>query len=182
LGDSLPIRRGGLGQALTRGYACPVELREGIIYIITTTISLRLCVFARIKKEKIIGAQSRQAAKSAAAESQTVRTTISLRLCALARVKNKKSIWLPAILRGRQRRQDGKAVRRGGKSYRADHNFFAALRLGEKKNPPRRTSKDGKAPAILRGWLQRVRLGGQALREEKTLFLRFKNPVARKFP
>jgi hypothetical protein len=37
-------------------------LREGIIYI-TTTISLRLCVFARIKKEKIIGAQSRQAAK-----------------------------------------------------------------------------------------------------------------------
>jgi hypothetical protein len=27
------------------------------------SISLRLCVFARIKKEKIIGAQSRQAAK-----------------------------------------------------------------------------------------------------------------------
>ena len=30
-------------------------------------------------------------------------------------------------------------VRRGGKSYRADHNFFAALRLCAKKNPPRRT-------------------------------------------
>jgi hypothetical protein len=74
LGDSLPIRRGGMGQALTRGYACPVELREGIIYIITTTISLRLCVFARIKKRLELPAilrgrlQSRQAAKSAAAD------------------------------------------------------------------------------------------------------------------
>jgi hypothetical protein len=56
-------------------------LREGIIYIITTTISLRLCVFARIKKEKIIGAQSRQAAKSAAADA-------TLRLCAKKKEKN----------------------------------------------------------------------------------------------
>ena len=32
----------------------------------------------------------------------------------------------PAILRGRlQRRQAAKSVRRGGKSYQADHNFFA---------------------------------------------------------
>jgi hypothetical protein len=38
-----------------------------------------------------------------------------------------------------QRRQAAKPVRRGGKSYRADHNFFAALRLCAKKNPPRRT-------------------------------------------
>jgi hypothetical protein len=40
-------------------------------------------------------------------------------------------------------------------------NFFAALRLGEKKNPPRRTSKDAKT--------QRVRRGEQALDEEKNL-------------
>jgi len=62
---------------------------------------LRLCEKKRIrraqgeKKEKK-GAQSRQAAKSAAAESNTERTTISLRpprragLCAFARLKNKK--------------------------------------------------------------------------------------------
>jgi hypothetical protein len=42
----------------------------------------------REKRKK--GAQSRQAAKSAAAESNTERTTISLRLCAFARLKNKK--------------------------------------------------------------------------------------------
>ena len=34
-------------------------------------------------------------------------------------------------------------VRRGGKSYRADHNFFAALRLGEKKKK-RIARKDAK--------------------------------------
>jgi hypothetical protein len=56
---------------------------------------LRLCEKKRIrraqgeKKEKK-GAQSRQAAKSAAAESNTERTTVSLRLCAFARLKNKK--------------------------------------------------------------------------------------------
>jgi hypothetical protein len=42
-------------------------------HIERTTISLRLCAFARIKKEKIIGAQSRQAAKSAAADRRTGR-------------------------------------------------------------------------------------------------------------
>jgi hypothetical protein len=57
---------------------------------------LRLCEKKRIrraqgeKKEKK-GAQSRQAAKSAAAESNTERTTVSLRLCAFARLKNKKN-------------------------------------------------------------------------------------------
>jgi hypothetical protein len=43
--------------------------------------------FAKRKKEEL--APSRQAAKSAAAESHTERTTISLRLCALVRVKKK---------------------------------------------------------------------------------------------
>ena len=81
-----------------------------------------------------------------------------MRLCA-----KKKRIGLPAILRGRlQRRQAAKPVRRGGKSYRADHNFFAALRLCAKKNPPRRTRNSA----------------GQALRlgEKKKKELRAKTP------
>jgi hypothetical protein len=32
-----------------------------------------------------------------------------------------------------QSRQDAMAVRRGGKSNQSDYNFFAALRLGDKK-------------------------------------------------
>jgi hypothetical protein len=67
---------------------------------------------------------------SAAAESQTVRTTIPLRLCALARRKKENII-------GAQSRQGAKSL------SEADR---------------------------------------QALREEKTLFLPFKNPVPSKFP
>jgi len=90
--------------------------------------------FVRRKKKGIARKAAKTQRQSAAAESHIERTTISLRLCAFARVKNKKSIWLPAILRGRlQSRQDAKAVRRGGKSNRADHNSFAPLRLSEKK-------------------------------------------------
>jgi len=43
--------------------------------------------------------------------------------------KSKKRIW-----RAKQgSRKDGKPVRRGGKSYRADHYSFASLRLCESK-------------------------------------------------
>jgi len=66
-----------------------------------------------------------------------------------------------------QSRQDAMAVRRGGKSYRVDHNFFAALRPARRGGPLREEKKKklfgspqfcgagsrnsaGLAPAILR--------------------------------
>ena len=56
---------------------------------------------------------------------------------------------------GQQRLQAAKSVRRGGKSYRADHNFFAPLRLCAKKNPSWRTRNSAgqavKSPSRQRG-------------------------------
>jgi hypothetical protein len=55
-----------------------------------------------------------------------------------------------------------------------DHNFFAALRLGEKKKEKNKSRKVGKA--------QRVCPRPTAIAKRKTLFLPFKNPIPRKLP
>jgi len=66
----------------------------------------------------------------------------------LCESKKRKNYWRPVILRGRlQSRQAAKPVRRGGKSNRAHHYFFASLRLCENKpkNPSRTPRRTGQA-------------------------------------
>ena len=105
------------GQALTRGYTCPAELREEDY--LTATISLR--------EEKRIWRAKTPSRKEGG--------TISLRLCALARVKNKKSRGggrsrLPQSCGTGSKVGKPQRVRRGGQADR----FFLFTSLGERRD------------------------------------------------